>query len=779
MYKYFFILLLFQKTILASNVLTGVVVDIQNQTPIEGVNITCGEEGTTSNSEGKFEIKPDSDSISFSHIGFENITVEIKNSMYIKMTRKIIETNEIIVRSSLLKSSPFESSSSLAVFTKKDIEDQNFDHFQNAIDQIPNLNFSGGTSRPRYFQIRGIGERSQYFGEGSPNHSVGYEVDGIDLSGIGMVGSTIDINQIEISRGPQTTIFGNNSIAGLITIDSAEPETKQLIKIIHKTGNDNTKNTGMIANLKIFKNLYGRFTVLKNYQNGFRTNKYFDVNNTNKKDETLLRFKINIPIGNNLIVKNTLLHSKMDNGYDAWAPDNNENYYTYSDEPGKDAQETNAFISKLKFKFKKFNTLLKLSSSSTDLIHSYDGDWGNNPFWEDSTTYGFDSYYYGYYLPYQYFDKTSRLKRNTNAEARVYKDNAIVGLYFKNLNEVDEAEGYLFGGEGNVAKADSEYDIKISAAYAQMRTSISNKLKMDNSVRVEFNDISYVGNSFGYSNDTLPAVESNKSYSLNGLKSSISYEIDPHSKIFAHFSYGYKSGGINQQPYVSEQNRVYSPEYLSNFELSFKTKKEKYFVNLSYFYNKRLDQQVSISAQQTENDPNSFYYFTSNSKNAGFSRGAELELKYQIFKNLNIKSSLAYLDTWTSKFSYSIAGDNVMIGGGREAAMSPKLSSSLSINYKHKSIFGSVNHSFKDDYYFSDSHDMMSKEYALTNLSAGKDFGDFKIKAWVNNIFDKRYAIRGFYFGLIPPNYEDKLWLSYGDPRHYGISIEYEFIGPN
>ena len=39
---------------------------------------------------------------------------------------------------------------------------------------------------------------------------------------------------------------------------------------------------------------------------------------------------------------------------------------------------------------------------------------------------------------------------------------------------------------------------------------------------------------------------------------------------------------------------------------------------------------------------------------------------------------------------------------------------------------------------------MMCKEYALTNLSAGKDFGDFKIKAWVNNIFDKRYAIRDF-----------------------------------
>ena len=67
--------------------------------------------------------------------------------------------------------------------------------------------------------------------------------------------------------------------------------------------------------------------------------------------------------------------------------------------------------------------------------------------------------------------------------------------------------------------------------------------------------------------------------------------------------------------------------YIKNFEFT-----EKYFVNLSYFYNKRLDQQVSISAQQTENDPNSFYYFTSNSRKAGYSRGAEFELKYQIFK---------------------------------------------------------------------------------------------------------------------------------------------------
>ena len=37
------------------------------------------------------------------------------------------------------------------------------------------------------------------------------------------------------------------------------------------------------------------------------------------------------------------------------------------------------------------------SHASTSMVHSYDGDWGNNAFWEDTTTYGFDPYYYRYY----------------------------------------------------------------------------------------------------------------------------------------------------------------------------------------------------------------------------------------------------------------------------------------------------------------------------------------------------------------------------------------------
>ena len=55
----------------------------------------------------------------------------------------------------------------------------------------------------------------------------------------------------------------------------------------------------------------------------------------------------------------------------------------------------------------------------------------------------------------------------------------------------------------------------------------------------------------------------------------------------------------------------------------------------------------------------------------------------------------------------------------------------------------------------------------------GQSFQRFDIKFWIRNIFDEKYSTRGFYFGLIPPNYPEQLWKSYGDPRHFGVTIDY------
>src|SRR3569833_693737 len=85
-------------------------------------------------------------------------------------------------------------------------------HFEDVLAQVPNLNWAGGTARPRYFQIRGIGEREQY--EGEPNPSVGFLIDDVDFSGIGMAASLFDVSQVEVLRGPQGSRLGANARAG-------------------------------------------------------------------------------------------------------------------------------------------------------------------------------------------------------------------------------------------------------------------------------------------------------------------------------------------------------------------------------------------------------------------------------------------------------------------------------------------------------------------------------------------------------------------------------------
>ena len=46
---------------------------------------------------------------------------------------------------------------------------------------------------------------------------------------------------------------------------------------------------------------------------------------------------------------------------------------------------------------------------------------------------------------------------------------------------------------------------------------------------------------------------------------------------------------------------------------------------------------------------------------------------------------------------------------------------------------------------------------------------------WARNLLDERYDVRGFYFGLAPPDYADTLYLSYGDPRQLGLSLDLDF----
>ena len=105
------------------------------------------------------------------------------------------DIEEIIVKGEYREKSLGEEDSSIVIIQSEQIKSQAIKHFQQLSYLVPNLNYAASDSRARYFQIRGIGERSGY--QGTPNSSVGFIIDDIDYSGQGGIATLFDVDQLK------------------------------------------------------------------------------------------------------------------------------------------------------------------------------------------------------------------------------------------------------------------------------------------------------------------------------------------------------------------------------------------------------------------------------------------------------------------------------------------------------------------------------------------------------------------------------------------------------
>ena len=507
------------------------------------------------------------------------------------------------------------------------------------------------------------------------------------------------------------------------------------------------------------------------YQDGFRKNVFLNVENSNKREESLTRIKLKYSLSEKLNILSTYIYSDLKNGYDAWAPDNNTELNTFSDVKGEDSQLTHGYSVRGNYYLSETIGIMGIRSyTETDLIHAYDGDWADSTYWHDN--HGFDPMVEGY--EYSFFDKNKKLRTNLTQEIRLSFGSTVLGIYSKSLQEIDNATGWLFGGVATDGTSMFYFDA--IAGYLQFESSISPSLIMNANLRYEQNQYEYTGLYQGLDDNfeefDLPQVLFVIEPSMLGYRFSLRYNFNKKTSFYGSLSEGYKSGGVNQQPYLSGDSRPYDPEFVNNVELGLKRYTDTYETQISVFYAKRKNQQVSVSSQQIAGDPNSFLYYTGNA-GSGTNQGLEWEHKQMISPTLTLNFSLGYLKTWVDKFSYKTSEDVITFGGNREAAMAPKLAGALGLNYQNDSgLFGSLSASYKDKYFYSDSHDQQSEDYTLLNLNIGKTFNKVKISLWARNVLDKRYVIRGFYFELIPNNPE-QLFKSYGDPRQIGLKLDY------
>jgi outer membrane receptor protein involved in Fe transport len=637
-------------------------------------------------------------------------------------------------------------------------------HFGDLVDQIPNLSTTGGVSRPRYFQIRGIGENSQFEGE-TPDSTVRFLVDDFDLTGLGSVASTFDVQQAEVLRGPQAGAFGANAAGGLIRIVTNAPTPFWTGAAEATIGGDALRTGSFAVGGPLIaarpKELMARLAVQQSRSDGFRHNVTLN-RDTNSRDETTARLRLTWNPNDLWSWDAALLAADFDNGYDEFALNNNGRL-TYSDQPGVDQQRSVA--GSLRGTYRgldgaRFSTVTSVTRSRSR--YAYDDDWTA--------------------ASYMGFSDVRRSRWVVNQELRLdsepghalsWIDRWTVGGFFSDLDEHSRyADSYPW--EINGLKV--AYRSKNTALFGQLGHDFSPQTRLVFGLRAERISLSGTGtkshlDTATNATDSVVTVRPSVSDTMLGGKLTLEHDLNDHTLAFASLTRGYKAGGINIDARidVTSDPLTYDTETLWNFEAGVRGNwlDHRLTGELTAFYLARRNAQVRDSA----GFGGTYRFFTDNGNNAHVS-GLEASGAYAVTREWSLRGSLALMRSQLDPFTLR----NGYTGGGRDLANTPHYGYTLGTRYGAATgFFASADLVGRAAQFDSNNHNEARRAYRTVNASLGYAWREWTVTLWAKNLFDERYDKLVYFFGNEDPDYTPTRYEDRADPSQIGVTASYRF----
>ena len=663
----------------------------------------------------------------------------------------------VVVTAALRPLPAAERPGGVSVLGREDVREAAVVHLEELLPQIPSLSWAGASSRPRYFQLRGIGELEQY--QGAPNPSIGFLVDEIDFSGIGMIASTFDVEQVEVLRGPQGTRYGANALGGLIKVKTRDPTPTRELGTEVSVGGDGLRAAGAVAggSLGSLGEAQGtwRAVLERAVSDGFRSNRFLGREDTNGRDETTARLKLSFAEEESWRAQLALLHADFDNRYDTFAIDNG--FTTLSDRPGRDAQRSDGASLDLARATPSGGELRSITAwAESDIVASFDGDWGNDRDWGDAG-------------PYDFFSETRRERRTLSEDLRLAGADEgaldwIAGLWMQRLEEDNHvADDGLYLTDSFVRLLDSRYRATSAALYGQGDWEATPATTVTLGLRLEQRDARYADSD---------GVAFEPRDQMWGGELSVVHRLGETQSLWATLARGYRGGGFNIGTSVPVDRQQFTPEYLWSAEAGWKGRNEagdrRADVNLYYMRREQL--QVATSLQLDPQDPLTFIFLTDNAE-GGEAWGLELSAGLLVGERLELEAMLSWMESRYHGYRF---GERDL--EGRAFAHAPEWKASLAATWRHPAGWmARADLSGEAGFYFDTSHDERAGLRFLANLKAGYEAERWSVALWVHNLFDERYPVRGFFFGNEPPDFPAKLYLRWGDPRQVGLTARYSF----
>ena len=159
---------------------------------------------------------------------------------------------------------------SMSALGSEQIDQTGVRDLKSIAEYIPNLQISQSNDFRSTVTIRGVGAQSRNIGFDA---RVGVYVDGVYMGQSPSLNQELlDLERVEVLRGPQGTLFGKNTVAGAINLVSKKPNEEFAGQVTADVGNLGYTEFKASVNIPISDKVFTKFTIAKADRDGYVKN---------------------------------------------------------------------------------------------------------------------------------------------------------------------------------------------------------------------------------------------------------------------------------------------------------------------------------------------------------------------------------------------------------------------------------------------------------------------------------------------------------------------------
>lgn len=728
------------------------------------------------------------------------------------------ELEVIMVTANRTSSSAEKTPVALSALGPNQLRDQGITNPTQLAETIPNISIDRNNGLQ--ITIRGVSSTDNTE-KGDP--SAAFMLDGIYIARPqAQEVSFFDISRVEVLRGPQGTLYGRNTTAGLINVIANKPHEFFETSFDINVGNYNARQFTGVVNLPVNDNVKFRAAV-----NVDQRDTYIDYKPLSSNDGDISDFKDNrsvrlsglfnfsddmellVRVDYSQIKGNGFSFVPVSNFYET--PFSTESENPVYVEQGSTQQRTFEVTGNGFPDVSRDNSTWGVMSDfswsiNNEMTFNYLGAYREFEREDDSafllggsstdnTQYWAPTMFEGDYEQQSHEFRLAYDNGDLQAQAGVYYFDEQSGIFFGLLgllapNEGDD--GYVFGFPQDPTKSTS------LGFFGQATYSLTDELRVTAGIRSTEDEKSRrgatvyhrtLGEALNFeASDDNPIADSlnfaERTYTKTTWKLGVDYDLTEKTFVYGSIATGYKAGGFNDgcvegaegctSP-LPEAAVYYDPETLTSYELGVKTRllKNKMRLSSSVFHYDYEDLQLSQVSYLCGGP----CQVTTNAAEATVN-GLELDLFYRPIANNNITASFTWLDAKYDDWVLDEeTGENF---AGEPLSRSPKYTFNVGYDYilpletGDEVTFG-VRSRWSDEYYITNNTlranfrqpSQMKTDVTVTYNSENRDW---YVQGFVKNIEDAITVSNA----TSSSDYNTGS-VSFADPRLFGVRFGYKF----